>query len=204
MNGRPSSALDPLWPQRILDFAPLVGAVRLVCVDGPAGSGKTSLAGDLAVALESLVPQAGPVPVVHGDSVYEGWDVVASAPDRVEAFDLLGSRLEGWLVDAWSDGRAGRHPVWDWSVGAWGDEVEVAAAPVVVLEGVGLAGARLRRHAVLSVWVEADPGVRLARVLERDGESLRDPMTTWQVDEDLWHARDRTRESADVRVSTTS
>lgn len=175
-----------------------------MCVDGPAGSGKTSLAGDLAAALETLLPHAGEVPVVHGDSVYEGWDVVASAPGRVDAFDLLGSRVEVWLVEPWREGRAGRHPVWDWSRGAWGDEAEVVAAPVVVLEGVGLAGARLRRHAVLSVWVEADPGVRLARVLERDGESLRDPMTSWQVDEVLWHARDRTRESADERVSTTS
>jgi uridine kinase len=174
-----------------------------VCIDGPAGSGKTSIAADLAAALTSEQPGIGDVPVVHGDEVYEGWGVVAAAPDRVRAFGLLAQRLDTWLLDPWRDGRSGSHPTWDWHRGRWGDDVEVAAHPVVILEGVGLAAAVLRERAVLSIWLEADPGVRLARVLARDGEQLRAQMTSWQRDEDQWHDLDRTRESADIRLTTT-
>ena len=197
------SSLDPVWAARVLGCEPRVGAVRLVCIDGPAGSGKTSLAGDLAAALTAARPQLGDVPVVHGDEVYEGWRVVADAPDRVQAFGLLAWRIRTWLLDPWRDGRTGRHPTWDWQRDRWGADTEVAARPVVILEGVGLAAAALREHAVLSIWLEADPDVRLARVLSRDGEQLRAQMTSWQHDEHEWHRLDRTRDSADVRVTTT-
>jgi uridine kinase len=175
--------------------------VRLVCIDGPAGSGKTTLATELAAALNAAAPNLAEVPVVHGDEIYEGWDVVASAPDRVAAFGLLPQRISGWLLDPWREGRAGRHPTWDWHTDAWGPDVEVPAARVVMLEGVGLAAAALREVAALSLWVEADPDIRLARVLERDGEQLRDAMLTWQRDEDRWHHLDRTREGVDVRLT---
>jgi uridine kinase len=175
--------------------------VRLVCIDGPAGSGKTTLAAELAEALHEEAPSHAEVAVVHGDEIYEGWDVVASAPDRVAAFGLLPQRIAAWLLDPWREGRAGRHPTWDWHADAWGPEVEVPAAPVVLLEGVGLAAAALREHAALSLWVEAAADIRLARVLARDGEQLRGAMLAWQHDEDLWHHLDRTRESVDVRLT---
>lgn len=197
------SVLDSRWTARILGSKPRTGDVRLVCIDGPAGAGKTSLADDLAAALTAEQPAIGSVPVVHGDEVYEGWSVVAAAPDRVRAFGLLAQRLGTWLLDPWRDGRPGSHPTWDWHASRWGDDVEVAAHPVVILEGVGLAAAALREHAVLSIWLEADPGVRLARVISRDGEQIRAQMTSWQRDEDQWHHLDRTRESADVRLTTT-
>jgi uridine kinase len=191
-----ATAFDPAWVQQIRDSAPLLGGVRLVCIDGPAGSGKTSLARELAAALTADVA----VPVVHGDEVYEGWPVVAAAPDRITAFDLLADRVDSWLLDPWRHARPGRHPVWDWHAGTWGPELAVAAAPVVILEGVALASARLRSQAVLSIWVEAAPEVALARVLARDGDEIRDRMLQWQVDESRWHALDSTRDGVDVRV----
>jgi uridine kinase len=196
-------SLDPSWAARVLGCEPRVGPVRLVCIDGPAGSGKTSLAGELAAALVAARPELGEVPVVHGDEVYEGWDVVAAAPDRVHAFGLLAGRLDAWLLAPWREGRSGRHPAWDWHDARWGDDVEVATHPVVILEGVGLGAAALRANAVLTIWVDADAEVRLARVLARDGEQLRAQMTSWQRDENEWHRRDRTRDSADVRITTT-
>ena len=199
----PGSPLEPSWAAWVLGCRPRVGRVRLVCIDGPAGSGKTSLAGGLAAALTAARPQLGAVPVVHGDEVYEGWDVVAAAPDRVHAFGLLAGHLDSWLLEPWREGRSGRHPTWDWHAARWGADVEVAAQPVVILEGVGLAAAALRAHAVLTIWVDADVEVRLARVLARDGEQLRAQMTSWQRDEHEWHRLDRTRDSADVRLVTT-
>ncbi|MFN8147053.1 MAG: hypothetical protein U0R76_06245 [Candidatus Nanopelagicales bacterium] len=195
-----TSSVDPRWVERIALAEPGVGDVRLVCVDGPAGSGKTTLASALVVALEPLF---GTVPVVHADELYEGWDVVAGAPDRLTAFDLLAERVEGWLLDRWRHGWPGGYPRWDWYAGAWGEPVEVPLSPVVVLEGVGLGARRLRAQAALTVWVEAaDDGVRLERVLARDGESLREEMTGWLLDEAEWHRHDGTRAGADVVLTT--
>jgi hypothetical protein len=183
---------------RVLRSAPGLGPVRLVCVDGPAGAGKTTLASALAAELEPLV---GPVPVVHGDDVYEGWPVVAGESDRVEAFPLLAARLDEWLLNPWGRGTTGEHPVWDWYAGAWGATRALPAAPVAILEGVGLGSATLRARAVLSVWVgtRAD---RLARVLDRDGAGLGEHMRAWQLDEQRWFDRDRTRAGCTARITT--
>ena len=185
---------------RVSAAAPSVGPVRLVCVDGPAGAGKTSFAADL---VRALAPVHGEVPVVHGDGVYEGWDVVVGAPDRVAAFAALADRLDAQLLEPFRQGHDARLPTWDWYAGTWGVTVTVPPAPVVVLEGVGLAARRLREAAVLTVWLDADDEVRLARVLARDGDGIRAEMLAWQRDEARWHDLDGTRAAADVRLSTT-
>jgi uridine kinase len=171
--------------------------VRLVCLDGPAGSGKTTLASALA---EALHPAFGDVPVVHADDLYEGWALVADAPDRVAAFALFAGRIEQWLLQPWERDEPAVHPVRDWYADAWGASVSVPAAPVVVLEGVGAASRPLRARAALSVWVDVDPVVAIERVVARDGEAMRGEIVSWQRDEARWHALDATRAGVDVRV----
>jgi len=183
---------------RIAGAGPSVGPVRLVCVDGPAGAGKTTLAARLA---KSLAPTFGAVPVVHGDDLYEGWAVVAGAPDRVTAFEAFAARVEQWLIEPWGRGEPAVHPVRDWVADTWGPSVLVPAAPVVVLEGVGTAARRLRPRAAVTVWVDVDPALGLERVVERDGEAIRAQIVAWQRDETLWHVQDGTRAAADVRLS---
>jgi uridine kinase len=183
---------------RVLAAEPSVGPVRLVCVDGPAGSGKTTLAAALSDALR---PTYGDVPVVHGDDLYEGWAVVADAPDRIAAFEAFGPRVAGWLLDPWSRGEPATHPVRDWYADAWGLTVSVPAAPVVILEGVATASRALRSSATLVVWVEVDADLAIERVVARDGEAMRAEIVSWQRDEARWHEIDGTRAAADVLVS---
>jgi len=185
--------------QAVLAAEPRAGEVRLVCIDGPSGSGKTTLAVRLAARLE---PALGPVPVVHGDDVYEGWDVAAGAPDAVQAFGVLGDALVRDLVLPWARGEVGTCRTWDWPAGTWGAPRAVPPAPVVVLEGVGLAGAALRPYASLVVWLDADAAVRAARVAGRDGAEIGAHMDRWRAREDAWHSADRTAEHADVRIAT--
>ena len=173
--------------QLVRAAAPTIGQVRLVCIDGPAGSGKTTLAAAVSDALSGHV---GSVAVVHGDDLYEGWAVVAGTTDRV---------IE-WLIDPWRRGVAGRHPVRDWATDAWGGWVTVDPHAVVVLEGVSMASRRLREQAALSVWVEVDPALGVERVVQRDGEGLRAEIERWQRDEARWHALDGTRDGADLRL----
>jgi uridine kinase len=163
------------------------GAVRLVCVDGPAGSGKTTLADALGAAL-------GGAPVVHMDDLYEGWDQ--------ELGDALGARLREWLLDPWERGEDGLMRRYDWALGEFGPPESVPAAPVIILEGCASASREIRRRASLVVWVEAPADVRLARGLARDGAGLSPQWLAWQEHEAAHFAADGTRRAADVVLST--
>jgi hypothetical protein len=52
------------------------------------------------------------------------------------------------------------------------------------------------------VWIEAPRSVGLARGLARDGDALTPAWLAWQEREAAHFASDRTREAADVLLST--
>jgi hypothetical protein len=170
---------------RVRAAPPRCGNVRVVCVDGPAGSGKTTLADAVAQRLERA-------PVVHMDDLYDGWAQDLGAP--------LGIRIGAWLLDAWAAGLPGQHLRYDWGQGRYAGWATVPAAPVVILEGCGSATAAVRRRASLVVWVEAPAEDRLVRGLARDGQALAGHWRAWQAHEDAHFAADGTRAAADVVV----
>ena len=157
---------------------------RLVCIDGPAGSGKTTLAAAVAAA----EPAAR---VVHMDDLYDGWD----------GLPRLAEQLDDLLLPL-ARGAAGTYRRYDWIAGAYAETVTVAPAPLLVLEGVGCG---TRRHAGLVTalaWVEAPEELRLRRGLERDGAAMRPQWLRWQADEAALFERERTRGRADLVVDT--
>ncbi|GAB6938312.1 AAA family ATPase [Isoptericola variabilis] len=156
---------------------------RLVCVDGPAGSGKTTLATQLAVRFACQV--------VHLDDLYEGWEAGPDGGAR---------RLGEWVLEPLEAGRAGRYRRYDWVRGEYAEAHDVEPAPVVVVEGCGAAARQVDGRAALRVWVEADDAVRLERGLARDGADSRDHWLKWMADERAHYAAERTRERADVRL----
>lgn len=171
--------------------APRCGSVRLVCIDGPAGSGKTTVAESLSV---ELLDRGAGCAVVHMDDLYEGWAQPLGAP--------LSARIEAWLLVPWRDGLPGRHPRYDWALHRYAEWIQVPAASVVILEGCGSAARAIRSVASLVVWVEAEPEVRLGRGLQRDGDALRDDWVRWQQSEQRHFDQDGTRAAADVLLST--
>ena len=189
---RQATAADVV--RRALAAPARLGTGRLLCIDGPAGSGKTTLAADVVAA----VPADTSVRVVHLDDVYPGWDGLVEGVRRAGS-DLLGPLTRGGT---------GRYRRYDWTAGAVDGWCEVAPADLLVLEGVG-AGSADPGHMSLLVWVEAPPDVRLARGLDRDlalpgqpsdPEELRANWLRWVADEDALHGKDRTRERADLVV----
>jgi len=160
-----------------------------VCIDGPAGSGKTTLAESLAEALAGA-------PVVHMDDLYEGWGQALGDP--------LAARVEAWLLVGWASGLPGIHPRFDWALGRYAEWVTVPVAPVVILEGCGSASARIREQASLVVWVEAPAGLRLQRGVERDGAALAPQWREWQAHEQAHFTTDGTRAAADSIVDGVS
>lgn len=156
---------------------------RLVCVDGPAGSGKTTLATQLALRFACQV--------VHLDDLYEGWEAGPDGGAR---------RLAEWVIEALEAGRPGRYLRYDWGRGEYAEAHDVEPAPVLVVEGCGAGARQVDGRAALRVWVEADDAVRLSRGLARDGSDAREYWLRWMADERTHYAVERTRERADVRL----
>jgi uridine kinase len=173
--------------ERILEAPPRCGTTRLVCVDGPAGAGKTTLAAALAGAVEAVGRTTA---VVHLDDLLEGWD----------GLDEVGRSAHRLLVEPWSTGRAGGYRRYDWHRAAFAEHHDVPPPDVAILEGVGSGHAGYADLVTLLVWVEAPEELRLARGLERDGPELMPHWRRWLVAERLLHAREGTRERADVVV----
>lgn len=151
----------------------------VLCVDGPAGSGKTTLAAAVAAA----VPGAR---VVHMDDLFEGWSGLPQVDRQLAG--LLGPLAED---------RPGRYRRWDWHADAWAEQHVVEPGALVVVEGVG---SGCWRSPDLLVWVEAPRELRLRRGLERDGEAFAPYWEQWAADEQRLFARERTRERADLLV----
>lgn len=149
---------------------------RLVLVDGPAGSGKTTLAASLGG------------PVLHLDELYAGWPGMAAG--LVQGRSVVADVLAG---------REGRYRRWDWMRSRWDVWVTVTTGDRLVVEGCG-AGS-LSRSGFL-IWVEAARETRLTRGLARDGERFHDRWLRWQTQEDAHFAADRTRERADLALRT--
>ena len=161
--------------------APTLGRGRLLCVDGPAGSGKTTLA--------TAVATTAGAPLVHTDDLLDGWDGLAGLPATL--LDLL---------TPLADGRPGRVPRYDWHAGRFAGSVELEPAPLLVVEGVGSGALPAARWATVLVWVEAPYDLRMRRGLERDGDAFAPHWEAWARAEEAHFAEHRTRERADLVV----
>ena len=157
--------------------APEGVAVRIVAVDGPGGSGKSSLARLLAAELGA--------PVVHTDD-FASWD---------EPVDWWPRLLEQALVPL-AAGQAARFVPSSWD-GEPRAELVVEPVEFVVLEGVSASRAAFRPYLAYAIWVETPPEVRLGRGLERDGESARGLWAGWMDAENAYVERERPAEHAD-------
>jgi uridine kinase len=166
---------------------PTLGGSRLVCVDGPAGSGKTTFADALVAAFG----QAGAgTALVHMDDVYEGWTGIRWAGESVRRS----------IVEPLAGGLTGSYRRYDWAEGRFAESHEVPPVDVLVVEGVGSAHLGYADRTTVLVWVEAPADLRLARGLQRDGEALRSHWLRWLADEAVLHEQERTRHRADVLV----
>jgi uridine kinase len=172
---------------RILATPARLGAVRLVCVDGPAGSGKTTFAGRLAAALG---PGTG---LVHMDDLYAGWTLTGAA-----------ARLAAGVLRPLAEGRPGAYHRYDWGARRFAAQpVPVPVPEVLLVEGCGSSPAHLDAWTTLRVWVEAPAELRLARGLARDGAEHEADWRAWQRAEALWFAADGTRARADIVIHGT-
>ncbi|UMG92602.1 4-amino-4-deoxy-L-arabinose transferase [Nocardioides sp. TF02-7] len=176
--------------QLVLDLAlaraPTLGNGRLVCIDGPAGSGEDH-ARQGRRRPRSLAGPAGahgrPVRRLVGAAARRRPARRAAAPARGRPARVLPSLRLGARELA--------------------ETVAVAPTGLLVVEGVGSAPAELSALVTVLVWVHAPRALRRARGLARDGAAVAPYWDAWTADEDLLFATQRTAERADVVVDGT-
>lgn len=168
---------------RASDAGPRCGVTTIIAIDGPAGSGKTTLAGKLSTHLGAQL--------LHMDDLYNGWDGLRE-----------GGQTITHLLQQISRGEAATYRRYDWDEGRYLEKHTLDPGGVIVVEGVG--SVRLEHLDMLSLVVvvqEPDADERLRRGLERDGAYLEELWKQWMVEEAELHREVNLLARADVVVN---
>ncbi|MEU9116397.1 hypothetical protein AB0D04_32720 [Streptomyces sp. NPDC048483] len=171
-----------LLAARLRALPPSCGAVRLIAVDGHAGSGKSTFAARLAEAL-------GGAPVVHTDDL--------ATHDELFTWD---ERFREQVLEPLSRGESAHYGVYDWVRRAFTERRELTPAPVVLIEGVGAGRRALRPHLTCLLWMELAREHSWERGQLRDGPDLSIFWDGWIRAERRHFAEDPSRPYADLLV----
>ena len=160
---------------------------RAISIDGPAGSGKTTLANRISENYEG-----GQVLTIHMDDLYNGWE------------DALTAQLTRTLVNQILSPAAQGKPLgfrkYDWLSKSFGDLISHPFPKLLILEGVGSGQKATRAFTDELIWIDIDSEVGLQRVLRRDGDYLETEMRIWQIREQEHFKSENTRDCATIRV----
>ncbi|WP_199547947.1 uridine kinase [Streptomyces sp. N35] len=162
--------------------APSCGPVRLIGIDGHAGSGKSTFARRLAAELDGA-------PVLALDDIRS----------HAELFDWT-DRFTREVLEPLAAGRSARPAAYDWNERRFHPGPVIEPAPVVLVEGVGAGRRALRPWLARLVWMELPAGQSWRRGRERDGVAQHDFWEQWEPAEERHFAEDPSRPFADALV----
>ncbi|MFE4694214.1 uridine kinase [Streptomyces sp. NPDC056749] len=168
--------------RRLRSLPPSCGPVRLVAVDGHAGSGKSTFAGRLATAL-------GDAPVLRLDDL----------ATHEELFGWTG-RLRAQVLDPLSRGEPARYLPYDWTARRFGPPRTLDPAAVLLVEGVGAGRSAVRPFLAALLWIEGDSVASWERGRLRDGPGLSEFWDGWTVAEQRHFAGDPSLPFADAVI----
>ncbi|ELP70400.1 uridine kinase [Streptomyces turgidiscabies] len=174
-------AIDDL-ARTLRGLPPSCGPVRLIAVDGHAGSGKTTFTGRLAAAL-------GGAPVLHLDDI----------ATHDELFEWTG-RLADQVIEPLRRGESASYAPYDWTSRRFGPPRTLRAAPVVLVEGVGAGRRAVRPFLARLLWMELPGEDAWARGRSRDGAEQSEFWAEWVGAERRHFAADPSRPFADLLV----
>jgi uridine kinase len=153
---------------------------RIIAIDGPGGSGKSSLA-------EYLAQELG-APIVHTDD-FASWDnPIDWWPDVIEK-----------VLRPIAAGQCARYRPTSWG-GPSKPAVVIEPTDFILLEGVTASREAFRSYLAFSIWIETPRDLRLRRGLHRDGEQARANWDRWMTEEDAYVEREQPAACADAVV----
>lgn len=167
----------------------MVKTPQIILIDGPAGSGKTTL----SLKLKSEVSSELSCEVIHLDTIYNGWDDALT--------ETLTNNLRS-LLDSFLAREPFNLAQYNWATKSFDSHRLIQPTDLLIIEGVGAGQAAIRTFATTLYWVEVDDEIGMKRVLERDGTEIFQEMKIWKLREAEHFAKERTREFADFIIST--
>ena len=161
------------------------GETKVVCIDGPAGSGKTTLANSLSKYLDNC-------PIVHMDEIYEGWGEALSQKTTNDLYQwIIEPLLKKQLIEFFK---------FDWTISKRNKKVVIRSHSYLIIEGVGSSVKKVSEHASLKIWIEVNQSLGIERVLKRDGQQIKDQMKNWQIQELNYFNENKTKENSNIWI----
>ncbi|MGS2586757.1 uridine kinase family protein [Streptomyces hebeiensis] len=161
---------------------PSCGPVRLIGVDGHAGSGKSTFAARLAAELDGA-------PVLRLDDI----------ATHEELFAWTG-RLSAQVLEPLARGATARYAPYDWTLRRFRAPRTLPPAPLVVIEGVGAGRRALRPRLARLLWMDRGAEESWARGRRRDGPGQAAFWDGWTPAETRHFATDPSLPYADALI----
>lgn len=161
------------------------GDSKLICIDGPAGSGKTTLAKNIQKHLDKSF-------IIHMDEIYDGWENALNKK--------LVSNVQEWIISPMKNNQPIKYKKYDWYQEERKESVHINDYNFIILEGVGAASLGVREESSLALWIEGRQEILLKRVLDRDGEHIKDEMLNWQSKEQEYFLEHDTKNQCDFWI----
>ena len=161
------------------------GQTKIIFIDGPAGSGKTTLAKSLSGLLENC-------PIIHMDEIYDGWENALSPKTSQD--------LVEWVINPLLESRSIEFVKYDWYLEKRIEKVVINLPKVLIIEGVGSSSFEISKHASLKLWIEVNKETGINRVLTRDGQQIQEQMKKWQSQESKFFIENNSKENSDIWI----
>ena len=161
------------------------GQTKIIVIDGPAGSGKTTLAKSLSGLLENC-------PIIHMDEIYEGWENALSPKTFKD--------LVEWIINPLLENNSIEYIKYDWNIEQRIEKVVINNSKIIIIEGVGSSSFEISKHASLKLWIEVNKETGINRVLTRDGLQIQEQMKTWQSQESKFFIENNSKENSDIWI----
>ena len=161
------------------------GQTKIIIIDGPAGSGKTTLAKSLTGLFENC-------PIIHMDEIYEGWESAL--------LPRTSKNLVEWIINPLLENKSIEYIKYDWNLGQRIEKIVINNSKVIIIEGVGSSSFEISKHASLKLWIEVNKETGINRVLTRDGQQIQEQMKKWQTRESKFFIENNSKENSDVWI----
>jgi uridine kinase len=161
------------------------GQTKIIVIDGPAGSGKTTLAKSLSGLLENC-------PIIHMDEIYDGWENALSPKTSQD--------LVEWIINPLLESKSIEFVEYDWFLEKRIEKVVINLPKVLIIEGVGSSSFEISKHASLKLWIEVNKETGINRVLTRDGQQIQEQMKKWQSQESKFFIENNSKENSDIWI----
>lgn len=136
----------------------------LICIDGPCGSGKTTLAGLLGSIIDAALVPMDDFFLPHP----------AKTPERLAqpGGNADWERVVAEFLEPWQRGDAVSYRPYDCHSGDYAEPVSVPCKQYTILEGSYSLMPAIARHAALKLFLQIEEPIQHQRILARNGEKM--------------------------------